>query len=225
MGSQKQKKVQLILVCDSIGHRRGAQEGGWEAAWYPGGKYLCIWAQRKVNTRNQLLDQFFKHWGGNDASPASLCSSSARIVCFSFAQESRIFLGWWNRTWKEHHSVRSRMLHCDILKEPRTAMFNTISSYFLPWRFPVFASCFGVCFPSKSANKTNGIVTVSTGRPLNPTPPFYKCTSWSPVRYNDLTKATQTKAAEPILDPQPTVPPRTPHQLPLCRHPTKSKYK
>ena len=56
---------------------------------------------------------------------------------------------WPQRNAVSRHSKRA--LHRD-----------TTSTYSPPWRFPIFASCFGVCFPLKPDGKTKGIITVST---------------------------------------------------------------
>lgn len=95
-----------------------------------------------------------------------------------------------NRTRKQHHSVYSRMSHQNILKRHWRVMFNTVSINFLPWKFPILLLAIGLSL--KPYSTTSGIITVSTGRPLSPTPPFYKCTSWGPVRYTDWTKATES---------------------------------
>lgn len=96
--SQKRNKVHPTQSCDSTGQRRGTQkvEGGRHLGTW--GVWACMWVLRKVSTRNQLSNQFPKHWGENDAT--ALLFFHWQAVCFSFVQESKIPIRWWNRTWK-----------------------------------------------------------------------------------------------------------------------------
>lgn len=85
--------------CDSTGQRRGTQK-------VEGGRHLgaqrvwtCMWVLRKVNTRNQLSNQF-PETGVKMMLPHSLLFFHWQAVCFSFVQESKIPIRWWNRTQK-----------------------------------------------------------------------------------------------------------------------------
>ena len=133
-GSQKQKKVRLILFCDSTGQRRGTREvGGGRQPGEPGslgrGNCLGIWVWRKVNTRNQWVKPFSKHWNGNDASPGSLAlpGPAKCVSCLlknpEYPQDDKI------------HSGLSGMPSHATVKGLCTVVFNT-STYFPPWRFP-----------------------------------------------------------------------------------------
>ena len=111
------------------------------------------------------------------------CSSSARIISHLFKSPKYP----WNDETEHENSVTvfaeecCTKTHSQGIAEP-----CLICSNVLPWNFPSLP--FAWCLLSwKPYSKTNRTTTVSTGRPLCPTPPCYK---WA-RRYTKLSNTTQ----------------------------------
>lgn len=143
--SQKHKKVHLILLCNSIGQRKGAQKMESSLVyWGSGGckhAYEC-WGKLMPETNYSIK---FPNNGMEMTLPQPPLFFQGQNH-FSFVQESKISMGWWNRIWKYHHSVCRRMLHQNTFTGHCWAMFNIVSSNVLPWRFPIFAFCLVFAF-------------------------------------------------------------------------------
>lgn len=148
------------------------------------------------------------------------CSSSASIISLSFKSPKYP----WDGEMEHENSVT-------VFAEEgytRTCSQSFAEQCFnMPWRFflggfPSLPFAWSL-FSWKPYSKTNRTTTVSTGRPLHPTPPLYKWAS----RYTELPNTTQWTGKRTNAWYSVPVLPRTSvsYQLALGRPQTKIKYK